>query len=218
MSLSDNSPGPVSRGGTAVGSHWVEYTLDEIYLLDEIWIWNYNEESWPVFGMKGITIEVSTNGGFTASDWTTVYAGNLSAASAGGTSSGAHDLTVAQSGTPAKWIVITSDFGANKNYSGGSFQDVGLSEIRFLGDLAPSVIPEAIFLSIARSVTNPDNVILAWSSRVDRVYVLDRATDLLAGFTQPSSPIPATPPVNTVPLSTSGTRHAGFRARSLAAP
>jgi len=218
MALSGTDPGPVTRGGTAVGSHWVEYTLDQIYELDEIWIWNYNEENHPGFGMKEVRIEVSTSGGFAANDWTLVYDGQIPRASGNGNEDSIRDLTLQLGGVPARMVVITADYGVEKNHSAGAFPEVGLSEIRFFGLPAPPVVPEDLIVSIMPSVVDPNDMILTWPSEFDHTYTVDLSANGAEFYIQVITGLAATPPTNTFLFDSSSWDHLIFRVRSTSAP
>jgi len=49
---------------------WIEYELDKVHKLHEMWVWNSNQvmEFLFGFGLKDVTIEYSTNG----TDYTTL--------------------------------------------------------------------------------------------------------------------------------------------------
>ncbi len=49
---------------------WVQFEFDQIYKLDEMWVWNHNQmiESLLGFGAKSVTIEYSADG----QTWTTL--------------------------------------------------------------------------------------------------------------------------------------------------
>jgi hypothetical protein len=102
---------------------WIQYELDKVYKLHEMWIWNSNQaiESLVGFGLKGVTIEHSTNG----IDWTTL-AGVSEFAQAPGAAGYAHNTTVGFGGATAKYVRLT----ANSNW--GFLPQFGLSEVRFL--------------------------------------------------------------------------------------
>ncbi|UCD50118.1 MAG: discoidin domain-containing protein, partial [Phycisphaerales bacterium] len=108
------SPGP----GEPV---WIQYELDDVYKLDEMWVWNYNVQFELVlgFGLKDVTIEYSTDG----VDWT-VY-GDVEFAKGPATPDYAHNTTVDFSGVSAKYI----RFNVNSGY--GPLGQFGLSEVRF---------------------------------------------------------------------------------------
>ena len=108
------SPGPDE-------SVWIQYEFDEVYKLDEMWVWNYNVQFELVlgFGLKDVTIEYSTDG----VDWTVL--GDVEFAKAPATSNYAHNTTVDLSGVSAKYIRI------NVNNGYGQLGQFGLSEVRF---------------------------------------------------------------------------------------
>jgi len=100
---------------------WIQYELDKLYKLHEMWVWNSNTEfeSLIGFGLKDVTIEYSANG----TDWTEL-GGVPEFAQAPGTSDYAHDTTVDFSGAAAKYVKIT----ANSHW--GSLAQYSLSEVR----------------------------------------------------------------------------------------
>ena len=102
---------------------WIEYELDKVYKLHEMWVWNSNQmmESLVGFGLKDVTIEYSTNG----TDYTTLGTTH-EFARAPGTPDYAHNTTVDFSGVAAKYVRLT----ANSNW-GGIMPQYGLSEVRF---------------------------------------------------------------------------------------
>jgi hypothetical protein len=211
MGLSGFLGSPITRGGTVYGSHWVEYRLDQVYALDEMWIWNYNEQNYPAMGMKEVTIQVSDTGGYTSADWTTVFDGQIPIASGGGAAEGPHDLTLPLGGVQAKWIVITADYLSGRNHSGGDYEEAGLSEVRFFGSVpAPA---EPVAAGIALSGGGPDSIVISWSSTEGASYAVDRAADpVVDGFTEMTNGVPADPPQNTLAVD-AGPDHAAFRVR-----
>src|SRR5947207_3035764 len=71
-----SAPNPGSLEGTAIGI-WVEFELlAGVQNINDIAIWNDNEETYDQ-GWKHLAIQVSTTGGTSASDWTTVFNGIL---------------------------------------------------------------------------------------------------------------------------------------------
>ena len=135
---------PTSRGGTAQGSHWIEFVLDEAQALDEMWIWNYHEYipslsiDFRSFGCRQVTIQYSITGSGNPADWTTVFAGEILMTPA--TAEAPVSRVVDFNGAVAKHVVITTAAGASMNWSGGGFTEVGLSEVRFVAsaDTVPS--------------------------------------------------------------------------------
>jgi len=104
---------------------WIEYELDKVYKLHEMWVWNYNQvlESILGFGLKDVTIEYSTNG----TDYTTLGTTH-EFARAPGAPDYAHNTTVDFGGAAAKYVRLT----ANSNWGALMLPQYGLSEVRFL--------------------------------------------------------------------------------------
>ncbi len=103
---------------------WIEYELDKVCKLHEMWVWNYNTTMEFVlgFGFKDVTIEYSTNG----TDYT-ILGTTHEFVRAPGLDDYAHNTTVDFGGTAAKYVRLT----ANSNW-GGILTQYGLSEVRFL--------------------------------------------------------------------------------------
>ncbi|GAI43669.1 unnamed protein product, partial [marine sediment metagenome] len=102
---------------------WIEYELDKVYKLHEMWVWNSNQpvESTIGFGVKDVTIEYSTNG----TNYTTLGT-TAEFARAPGAVGYAHNTTVDFGSAAAKYVRLTT----NSNW--GSLVDkYGLSEVRF---------------------------------------------------------------------------------------
>ena len=118
-----------SRGGTVAGSYWVEYDLGQSRDLQEMRIWNYNEGSWTVMGMKEVTIQYSLTGGTDPGEWTTIFDGQIQQSD--GTAGSAADLMLEFGGAAAQYIVVTADVGVDVNWSSGAYTDAGLSEVMF---------------------------------------------------------------------------------------
>jgi hypothetical protein len=102
---------------------WIQYEFDAIYQLHEMWVWNSNQITEPGFGLglKGVTVEVSTDG----NDWTPV-AGVSEFAQAPGLATYTHNTTVPFGGVAAKYVRIT----ANSNW-GNLVKQYSLSEVQF---------------------------------------------------------------------------------------
>ncbi|MCH8120432.1 MAG: discoidin domain-containing protein, partial [Planctomycetes bacterium] len=102
---------------------WIEYELDKVYKLHEMWVWNSNGmlESVLGFGLKDVTIEYSTNG----TDYTTLGTTHEFARAPGAVDY-AHNTTVDLSGVTAKYVRLTT----NSNW-GNILDQYGLSEVRF---------------------------------------------------------------------------------------
>jgi hypothetical protein len=129
-----------ARGGTVSGSHWIEFAFNQSYAVEELWIWNYNEVhsqfDWRVFGMKDVTVQYSQTGSANPAAWTTIFDGQIpiSSPAAGPGYRAPVSLVVDFGGVNAQYVVITTDSGAGQNWSNGQFDQVGLSEVRFLTD------------------------------------------------------------------------------------
>jgi len=110
-------------GSSEPGSAWIEYELDKVYKLHQMWVWNSNQpvESLVGFGFRDVRIEYSTNG----TDYTPLGTTH-EFARAPGTPDYAHNTTVDFSGAAAKYIRLTAD----RNW-GGFMPQYGLSEVRF---------------------------------------------------------------------------------------
>ncbi len=102
---------------------WIEFELDGVYKLYEMWVWNSNESMEPVigFGFKDVTIEYSTNG----VDYMTLGTTH-EFARAPGAAGYVHNTTIDMPGIGAKYVRLT----ANNNW-GGILPQFGLSEVRF---------------------------------------------------------------------------------------
>ena len=138
--LGDSAAHP--HPGTVRGAHWVKFTLDQAHRLDELWIWNFNENAGPAGngnysrqGCKGVTIQYSTSGGPNRAEWSTLYKGDIPQSDE--TDRSAVDLVVDFEGAEARYVVITADPPPNHNHSGGIDERCGLSEVRFFGTPVP---------------------------------------------------------------------------------
>ncbi|MHC4540149.1 MAG: discoidin domain-containing protein [Planctomycetota bacterium] len=109
--------------GTEPQGAWIQYELDKVYKLHEMWVWNSNQvfEALFGFGMKDVTVEYSTNG----AEWT-ILADAPEFAKAPGTADYAHNTTVDFGGAPAKYVKLT----ASSNW-GGVLPQYSVSEVRF---------------------------------------------------------------------------------------
>ncbi|MHC4171312.1 MAG: LamG-like jellyroll fold domain-containing protein, partial [Planctomycetota bacterium] len=113
MWLSGNEP----LGG------WIEFQFDKVYKLHQMWVWNSNQviESLVGFGLKGVTVDYSTNG----TDYTTLGTTH-EFARAPGAADYAYNTTIDFGGVAAKYVKLT----ATSNW-GGTVPQYGLSEVRF---------------------------------------------------------------------------------------
>jgi hypothetical protein len=101
---------------------WIQFEFDKVYKLDELWVWNSNQqmESFVGFGAKDVTIEYSAD----ANTWTPL-AGVPEFAQATGLPDYVHDTVVDFGGVEAKYVKLT----INDNW--GDLPQAGLSEVRF---------------------------------------------------------------------------------------
>jgi len=111
---------------TASGSEvpaWIKFEFDNVYKLHEMLIWNYNGPSSLRFlGIKDVTVRYSIND----VNWVTVPDVNEFAQATGNSNYAAN--TIVPFGVSAKYVEII----ATSNFSGGIFDQYGLSEVRFL--------------------------------------------------------------------------------------
>jgi len=101
---------------------WIQYELDRVYKLHQMWVWNSNSllESFSGFGVKDAAIEYSVDGNdYTTLDTTHEFA------RAPGAAGYAPNTTVDFGGAAAKYVRIT----VNSNWGGPPL--CGLSEVRF---------------------------------------------------------------------------------------
>jgi len=139
----NNMGNPVGR----TGSMWIQYTLNKIYQLNEMWVWNHNElgtQSWVDRGLKKVKIDYSLDG----NNWT--YLGEFTFARAPGRgwlsswpsrvdpNEYAHEVEVDFSGAGAKYVCITADVNEG---TWGSDWACGLAEVRFFGISAQASTP-----------------------------------------------------------------------------
>jgi hypothetical protein len=101
---------------------WIKYQFDNLYKLDQMWVWNFNSEDEPDygFGIKDAKIEYSTDG----TAWTVLY-DTLPLQDGTGLVGYACNNKVDMKKVAAKYVRISglSNFGGLKSY--------GLSEVRF---------------------------------------------------------------------------------------
>jgi hypothetical protein len=102
--------------------NWIQYEFDQVYKLQELWVWNSNQliEGIVGFGAKDVTIEYSQDG----QTWTAL-AGVPEFARAPGAEDYAHNTTVDFGGVLARYVKLTI------NSTWGVAPLGGLSEVRF---------------------------------------------------------------------------------------
>jgi len=101
---------------------WIQYELDLVYKLYQMWVWNSNQLVELDFGLgaKDVTIEVSTDG----NTWTALT-GVPEFAQATGSEGYVHNTTTDLGGAMAKYVKLT----LHSNWGGA--KSSGLSEVRF---------------------------------------------------------------------------------------
>jgi hypothetical protein len=101
---------------------WIQYTFDQEYKLDKLWVWNANSQLEPYmnFGFKDVTIEYSTDG----ETWTPLENVPEFAQGAGVVTYTANTI-VDFGGVLAKYVKLTA------NSTWGSLVSASLSEVRF---------------------------------------------------------------------------------------
>jgi len=114
-------------------TQWIRFDLDQVYSLDEMWIWNWNDAGYPQQGMKQVKIIVSTTdteAGYLAGDADPVFDGIIPMAPGG---TGVEAFVVDMGGVAARYILmyIPTSAGTDHNWSNGLYTEDGLSEVRF---------------------------------------------------------------------------------------
>jgi hypothetical protein len=102
--------------------NWIQFEFDQVYKLDEMWVWNSNQlvEPFVGFGAKDVTIEYSRDGEI----WT-VLEGVSEFAKAAGQATYTPNTTVDFGGVLARYVKLTIAS------SWGGLPQAGLSEVRF---------------------------------------------------------------------------------------
>ncbi len=102
---------------------WIQYEFDQVYKLDQMWVWNSNQEVEPIsgFGALDVAIETSTDG----ATWTPLP--DVPGFNPGtGEPNYVYNTTVDFGGVSAKYVKLT----IGMNWAFGAKQ-AGLSEVRF---------------------------------------------------------------------------------------
>ena len=129
LATSAGNPNP----GTVAGSHWIKFDLGSVRNdLTDMAIWNGNEQNYPWFGMKDVTIEYSTDN----VNYSLLLDGIIPFANGVGVNPSAADLVLDLTGLPMQYVVITADAEPNGNrnwsYNRPTYHvEVALSEVRF---------------------------------------------------------------------------------------
>jgi hypothetical protein len=149
----EHSSMPVDMWLTDGADIWIQYEFDKVYKLHELLVWNSNQAIEPFigFGMKGVTIETSTDG----ETWSAI-AGVPELARATGLPNYVANTTVDMGGTMAKLVKITA-ISAH-----GVLPQMGLAEVRFLA------LPVFARAPLPADGTIPDNLDITLSWRAGR--------------------------------------------------
>ncbi|MHC4507668.1 MAG: discoidin domain-containing protein [Planctomycetota bacterium] len=121
--LHSTGPGDMWLSGDEPLGAWIQYELDNVYKLHQMWVWNGNQafEGLFGFGFKDVTVEYSSDG----ATWTALT-DVPQFTRAPGTDGYAHDTTVDFGGAAAKYVRLA----AASNW-GGVLPQYNLSEVRF---------------------------------------------------------------------------------------
>ena len=147
-----SAPNPGTLQGTGSG-HWFELGFDQAYTLDDLAIWNDNQDVYEQ-GWKHIGIQVSMTGGTDPSEWTTVIADTLLPKSPGpdGIVPAHANPTLPAAvlqlgGVQARYVSIINPAAGNESnwyhdvHGGDSADNFDMSEIRFNSGLTAGVAP-----------------------------------------------------------------------------
>jgi hypothetical protein len=120
--------------GTPSGADpvWIQYEFDRVYQLHQMLVWNYNVDFELIlgFGLKGVTVEHSTDG----ADWAVL--GDVEFARATARPGYVYNTTVDFGGVAARYVRLT----VNSGWS--ALGQYGLSEVRFLSIPAYATRPQ----------------------------------------------------------------------------
>jgi F5/8 type C domain len=114
-----DSPGDMWAAIENNGPIYIQFEFDDVYELEEMWVWNYNHDRSLEHGVKDATIEYSENG----ADWTVF--GDVECAMATGEDDYTANTIVSLEGILARYVRLT----VLSTY--GTFPVAGLSEVRF---------------------------------------------------------------------------------------
>ena len=112
------------RGGTVEGGHWIEFSFDKVYPIDEMWIWNTCEPTWHIQGFKTVTIQCSITGGTNEADWTTIFQGDIPEELNNPTAT-SPTIKIPLNGGRAKYVVLTTAHAPENNHSNPHFKELG---------------------------------------------------------------------------------------------
>ena len=119
----DLAPNPNSARSSY--DYWIKYDFGEVYLLDDMWIWNSNEGCCTDRGFRNVHIDYSVNG----SSWTQLTSTQFSVATGSDSYSGFQGPDFG--GVSARYVLISAvtNWGASGWY--------GLAEVKFYVHTGP---------------------------------------------------------------------------------
>ncbi|GAB4318130.1 MAG: hypothetical protein Kow0059_11420 [Candidatus Sumerlaeia bacterium] len=117
------SNNPAGQSGPA----WLLYTFNQPYDLDELWVWNHNQQNLTDRGLRRVAIHVSPDG-ISWAKW-----GDVQLTRAPGTPDYPPGDKIALGGVRASRVLLTAA-AVEGNYGSAYF---GLSEVRFYGNPSP---------------------------------------------------------------------------------
>ena len=129
----------INEGGSQLMG-WAIMSFDQSYPLETINVWNIGGAS-HALGSKNVRFEVSdAESPSSASDWTTVFDGDLAKGPEGETTTALHDITdsIDAGGASARHVAI----GIHNGHYGTGMVYAGLSEVEFV------VVPEPASLAL----------------------------------------------------------------------
>jgi hypothetical protein len=143
-------------GSGTDSAHWATYQFDQAYTLSQIDIWNDNQTTYSAQGWKNLVVQVSSTNGTSASDWRTVYDGELPKASGSATEPVSLVLdasnTTGLGDSPSQYVMLINKAFVGSDQASwvdagawpyGSWtvtnrdDHTGLSEVRFHGTAIP---------------------------------------------------------------------------------
>lgn len=178
-------PGSYAYPGCVTGASWIAFEFDGTRELDEMWVWNYNEEWNPwdqtTSGLKDVWVQYSTTGGANASEWTTLggsttqfnkapflpmgwnkYRENGALNPNWDPTKQVHETEVDFGAAEARYVVLTPD--SSSGWWGNGYY-LGLSEVRFFDCVPYATMP----LPADNTVDQPLDVVLRWRAGQEAV-------------------------------------------------
>jgi hypothetical protein len=114
------------------GAAWLLYEFQKPYELEEMWIWNHNQQNLTDRGLRQVSLHYSMDG----IQWNLLTTTEFTRAP--GTPDYAHDDEISFAHVHAKYVLITAA-EVNGNYGSAYY---GLSEVRFYGEETTCIPPD----------------------------------------------------------------------------